>query len=372
MDEARAYSAPEQPGVSRFLGPDGKVLRRLPGFAEDRATLVEFYRAMVLTRTFDAKAIALQRTGRLGTYASALGQEAVGVGIAIAMIPDDVFAGTYREQAVQIVRGVTLEELFLFWGGDERGSAWANAPHDFPVCIPIGTHAPHSVGAALALKSKGIRAASVCVFGDGATSKGDIYEAMNIAGVWRLPVLFVINNNGWAISVPREAQSAAERLCDKAIGCGFAGEQVDGNDVIAVHAAARAALEKMRDGGGPHLIEMLTYRLTDHTTADDATRYRADELVSQHWQRDPVKRLRTHLTKSHAWTREDEEELIAACRAEVNAAAEAYLATPHEPPEAIFDHLYAELPKALHKQRAAVMRKGALGKGTGHKDSSHG
>jgi 2-oxoisovalerate dehydrogenase E1 component alpha subunit len=371
MDEARnelrAYSAPERAGVSRFLGPDGKVLRPLPTFAENRAAVVRLYRAMVLTRTFDAKAIALQRTGRLGTYASALGQEAIGVGVASAMIADDVFAGTYREQAAQIVRGAQLQELFLFWGGDERGSNWSGgAAHDFPVCIPIGTQAPHSVGAALALRTKGIRAASVCVFGDGASSKGDIYEAMNMAGVWKLPVLFVLNNNGWAISVPREAQSAAERLCDKAIGCGFEGEQVDGNDVIAVHAAARTALERMRGGGGPHLIEALSYRLTDHTTADDATRYRSDEDVSRQWQSDPIKRLRTFLTKHHAWTRADEEELIASCRAEVNAAAEAYLSTPHEPPEAIFDHLYAELPKALESQRAAVMRKGAEKKGNGH------
>jgi 2-oxoisovalerate dehydrogenase E1 component alpha subunit len=365
MDEARselrAYSAPERARVSRFLGPDGKVLRPLPTFADNRAAVIQLYRAMVLTRTFDAKAIALQRTGRLGTYASALGQEAIGVGIACAMIPDDVFAGTYREQAAQIVRGASLKELFLFWGGDERGSNWSGggATHDFPVCIPIGTHAPHSVGAALALRTRGVRAASVCVFGDGATSKGDIYEAMNMAGVWKLPVLFVINNNGWAISVPREAQSAAERLCDKAIGCGFDGEQVDGNDVIAMHAAARTALERMREGGGPHLIEALSYRLTDHTTADDATRYRSDDEVSRHWQTDPIKRLRTFLTKHHDWTRTEEEELIAGCRAEVNTAAEAYLETPREPPEAIFDHLYAKLPKALEAQRAAMMRKGA-------------
>ncbi len=357
MDEARAYSAPEHLGVVRYLSPDGRVLKPLPPFAENRTALVKLYRAMVLTRTFDAKAIALQRTGRLGTYPSALGEEAVGTGIASAMRESDIFAGTYREHAALLVRGVTPYELFLFWGGDERGSNWAGPRQDFPISVPIGTHAPHSVGAALALKHRGIPAASVCVIGDGATSKGDVYETMNMAGVWRLPVLFVVCNNQWAISVPRSAQSAAHRLADKATGCGFEGEQVDGNDVIAVHMAASSALDTMRRGGGPHMIEALTYRLTDHTTADDATRYRDDEEVSRHWQQDPVKRLRTFLTKQHGWTRGEEEELIAACRAEVNEAAEKYLATPHEPPEAIFDHLYAELPRALQPQRAAVMRK---------------
>ena len=357
MDEARAYSAPEHFGALRYLSPDGRVLKPLPPFAENRATLVKLYRAMVLTRTFDAKAIALQRTGRLGTYPSALGEEAVGTGIASAMRENDIFAGTYREHAALLVRGVTAYELFLFWGGDERGSNWAGPRHDFPISVPIGTHAPHSVGAALALKLRGMPAASVCVIGDGATSKGDVYEAMNIAGVWQLPVLFVVCNNEWAISVPRAAQSAAQRLADKATGCGFEGEQVDGNDIVAVHMAASSALDKMRRGGGPHLIEALTYRLTDHTTADDATRYRDDEEVSRHWQQDPVKRMRTFLTKQHEWTRSEEEELIATCRAEVNEAAEKYLATPHEPPEAIFDHLYAELPRALEPQRAAVMRR---------------
>lgn len=340
---------------NRFLDPGGSATQPLPPFAEDREALVALYRAMVLTRTFDAKAIALQRTGRLGTFASSLGQEAVMVGVGAAMTAEDVLVPSFREHGTQMMRGVTMTELLLYWGGDERGSDFAGPRQDFPTCVPVGTHVPHAAGVALALKLRGEARAVVCVFGDGATSKGDVYEAMNLAGVWALPAVFVINNNQWAISVPRSAQSAAETLAQKAIACGFAGEQVDGNDVVAVRFAMENALEKARAGGGPHLIEAVTYRLSDHTTADDASRYRDDEAVAKHWKEDPVARLRQHLTEAHGWSKADEEALIEACTAEVEAAAEAYLATPPQPPEAMFDTLHAELPAALAGQRAAAM-----------------
>lgn len=315
------------------------------------------YQDMVLTRTFDAKAIALQRTGRLGTYASCLGQEAVGVGIGRAMQPDDVLVPSFREHGAQLVRGVTLEELFAFWGGDERGSNYSVAQHDFPVSITVGGHAPHAAGVALAFKLRGEARASVCVYGDGATSKGDVYEAMNLAGVWRLPVVFVVNNNQWAISTPRKEQTAAIALADKAVGAGFSGEQVDGNDVIAVHTVICSALDRARSGQGPHLVECLTYRLGDHTTADDARRYRDDAEVTRWWQQDPLTRMRAHLTSEGEWSRDQEEALLKACAAKVDAAAEAYLAAPPAAPESIFDHLFARLPDALLDQRTAVMER---------------
>lgn len=343
---------------AQFLSSDGKVVRPLPDFAKQRTKLIELYRGMVFTRMFDTKAIALQRTGRLGTYPSSLGQEAVSVGVGDAMQNDDILAPTYREQGAQLARGVTPLELFLYWGGDERGSDYAGPRRDFPVCITIGAHAPHAVGAAVALKLRGERAASVCVFGDGASSKGDVYEAMNLAGVWRLPVLFVVNNNQWAISVPRKVQTAAGTLAEKALGCGFGSEQVDGNDVVAVRHVVSSALDKIRAGGGPHLIEAITYRLTDHTTADDAVRYRDDAEVSAHWKLEPVSRLKSYLTEYEAWTRDDEDTLIEACRAEIDGAAERYLATDPPSPEGIFDYLYAELPADLAPQRDTAVRKG--------------
>ncbi len=345
---------------SRFLDPDGRAVQDLPAFAQQPEELIALYRAMVLTRTFDARAISLQRTGRLGTYGSSLGQEAVAVGIGAAMRPDDVLVPSFREPGAQILRGVTLTELLLYWGGDERGSDFAGPRQDFPVCVPVGTHAPHAVGAALALQLRGEARAAVCVFGDGATSRGDVYESMNYAGVRKLPVVFVINNNQWAISVPRAKQSAAETLAQKAVAAGFPGEQVDGNDVIAVRDAVERALARARAGDGPTLVEAITYRLSDHTTADDASRYRDDAEVSAHWKEEPIARLRDYLVKAGHWGKGDEEALLEECGDTVEAATNEYLATPPLPPESMFDHLYAELPRPLQAQRAALAREGAL------------
>ena len=340
---------------SRFLDPKGNAVRPLPDFAGDRAELVALYRAMVLARAFDAKAVALQRTGRLGTFPSALGQEAVGVGIAAAMRKDDVFLPSFREHGAQLWRGVSLVELFLFWGGDERGSDFAKARQDFPVCVPVATHAPHAVGVALAFKLRHEQRVAVCAFGDGATSKGDVAEALNMAGVWSLPLVFVVNNNRWAISLPVAQQTAAETLAQKAIAAGIEGEQVDGNDVIAVREAVARAVVKARSGGGPHLIEALTYRLSDHTTADDARRYRSDTDVSPHWGEDPITRLRNHLVGRGIWAKADEEGLLAEVSGAVDKAVEAYLATPPQGPETIFDFTYKTLPKDLIEQRQAPL-----------------
>jgi pyruvate dehydrogenase E1 component alpha subunit len=341
---------------TRFLDPEGKPTQALPAFAEDPEALIALYRAMVLTRTFDAKAVALQRTGRLGTYASSLGQEAVAVGVGAAMHPEDVLLPSFREQGAQLVRGVDMVELLLFWGGDERGSDFAGPRDDFPVCIPVGTHAPHAAGVALALQLRGELRVAVCVIGDGATSRGDVYEAMNLAGLKRLPVIFVVNNNQWAISVRRRDQTGAETLAQKAVAAGFPGEQVDGNDVIAVRDAVEKAIARARAGEGPTLIEAITYRLGDHTTADDASRYRDDAEVSARWKEEPVARLRHYLTDAGHWTKTDEETLIVDSNAEVEQAAAEYLATPPPPPESMFDHLYADLPAALAGQRAEVAR----------------
>ncbi len=340
--------------LTRFVDPSGVVIGPLPDFARDPAALVALYRAMVMTRTFDSKAIALQRTGRLGTYASSLGQEAVAVGLAAAMQPSDVLLPSFREHGAQLWRGVTLTELFLYWGGDERGNDFAGPRTDFPNCVPVGSHAPHAVGVALAFRLRGEKRAALCAFGDGATSKGDVAEALNMAGVWKAPVVFVINNNGWAISVPLARQTAAATLAQKAVAAGIPGEQVDGNDVIAVRSAVERALARARSGHGPTLIEAVTYRLADHTTADDASRYRDDAEVGRHWAAEPVARLRNYLMKSHLWDKDREEKLLQECGEAVEAAANDYLAMPPEPPAAIFDHTFAALPADLVQQRATA------------------
>ena len=342
-------------GYSRCLAPDGRVASALPEFARDPETLIGLYRAMVRTRIFDAKAVALQRTGRLGTFTSSLGQEAVPVGIASAMRREDVLLPSFREHGAQLWRGVTPVELLLYWGGDERGSDFAGPRQDFPICVPVGSHVPHAAGVALAFKLRREPRVAVAVFGDGATSKGDVTEALNIAGVWRLPVVFVVANNQWAISVPRRLQTSAETLAQKAVAAGMPGEQVDGNDVIAVRQAAAMALERARSGGGPCLIEAVTYRLADHTTADDASRYRDDAEVSRHWPEEPLIRLRAYLAEIGRWAKHDEERLLAETAAEIDAAASAYLAAKPQRPESIFDYTFARLPADLAAQRAAAL-----------------
>ena len=329
---------------SVYLDATGKVLRELPAFAQGSEALVELYSMMVKTRAFDAKAIALQRTGRLGTYASSLGQEAVSVGVAGAMAPSDVFLPSFREHGGQLWRGVTMEELFLYWGGDERGNDFSGPRQDFPVCIPVASQFPHAAGVALALSHKGKPGVAVAIGGDGATSKGDFYEALNVVGAWALPAVFVINNNQWAISLPRAEQTRARTLAQKAVAAGLPGEVVDGNDVIAVREATAGALDRARKGHGGTLIECLSYRLSDHTTADDASRYREDAEVSRHWKTEPLVRLRAHLVAEHGWSKQDEENLLRDSRAEVEAAAGRYLATHPEPARAMFDHLYATAP----------------------------
>lgn len=339
----------------RFSESGNAQVNTLASFAADPAELVRLYRALVLTRAFDAKAVTLQRTGRLGTYPSSLGQEAVMVGLASAMRPEDVLVPSFREQGAQLWRGTTPLELLLYWGGDERGSAFHGPTQDFPVSVPVGSHAPHAAGVALAFKLRREPRVAVCVIGDGATSKGDVAEALNIAGVWKLPVVFVVNNNRWAISVPVTRQTAAATLAQKAVAAGIAGEQVDGNDVVAVRDVVGQALAKARAGGGPGWIEALTYRLGDHTTADDASHYRDDAEVSPHWAAEPVARLRNHLVKIGAWRREDEERLLADVGVTIDDAVAQYLATPVQDPATMFDFTYARLPQDLAVQRAAAV-----------------
>lgn len=336
---------------TRCIAPGGEIVADLPPFAADRALMLELYRPLVLTRTFDLKAVALQRTGRLGTYAANVGQEAVGVGIGHAMRPEDVLVPTFREHGAQLLRGVTLDELLAFWSGSERGNDFAIPRADFPMSVTIGLQVVHAAGVALAFKLRAEPRVAVAVLGDGATSKGDVYEAMNAAGIWSLPMVFVVNNNEWAISLPRSQQTAAETLAQKAIAAGFEGLQVDGNDVIAVRMAVAAALDKARAGRGPTLIEALTYRLGDHTTADDASRYRDDAEVGRRWKEEPIARIRTFLTAAHGWSAAEEEQLISSCAAEVEAAVARHLAAAPEAASAMFDYLYECLPSALRAQR---------------------
>ncbi len=351
---------------TQIIDHHGAPLGPLPEFAKDPAELIKLYRAMVLTRLFDNKAIALQRTGKMGTYASSNGQEGVAVGMGSAMQPCDVFAPVYREYGTQFMRGVAMHEILLYWGGDERGMNYAQQRQDFPISVPIASQIPHAVGAAFAMKLRKEPRVSVGVLGDGASSKGDFYESLNIAGAWQLPVVIVIVNNQWAISLPRHEQSFAATLAQKGIAAGVPCEQVDGNDVIAMRYIMERALERARNGGGPTLIEALTYRMSDHTTADDASRYRPPAELEGQRQFDPIMRLKNYLTRNADWDDAKEQALQAECSAEIESEVKLYLDTPPMPPESMFDHLYETLPAIYKEQRDEVMQLGATGGGEDH------
>jgi pyruvate dehydrogenase E1 component alpha subunit len=348
----------------QILDPDGAVVAPLPQFALDADEVLRMYRAMTLVRVFDAKSVNLQRTGQLGTYPSSLGHEAAHVGIGAAMRPEDVLAPVYREFGTQLWRGVTMIEILTYWGGDETGSDFAVPRQDFAWCVPIATQTLHAAGAAMAFKILQQPRCALAYIGDGGTSEGAFYEAINVAGARTLPVVFVIVNNGWAISVPVAAQTAAQTLAQKAVAAGIPGVQVDGNDVFAVREVVAEALEAARRGGGPALIEALTYRLSDHTTADDAGRYRADEEVKHAWALEPLLRIRAFLLNRGIWDSAKEQALLADCTRQVDAAVGEYLAKAKPSTDAMFDHLFAVLPAHLHEQRRVARKYGA--KHSGH------
>ena len=341
----------------QYLGPDGRLVRDdLPEFARDRQNLVELFKQMLLVRSFDTKAVALQRTGKLGTYASCLGHEATHVGIGSAMQYDDVFAPSYREYGAQFMRGVKPREVLMYWGGDERGNDFSGPPHDYSWCVPIGTQNLHAAGAALAFKLRGEPRVAVACVGDGGSSKTDTYAAINAAGAYTLPFIQCIINNQWAISVPRNAQTGAKTLAQKGLAGGLDCVQVDGNDIIAVRAAMDHAILRAHNGHGGSVIEFVTYRLSDHTTADDARRYRGEEEVKAAWEREPFTRLRTFLIGEKIWSETEEAKWKEECNRIADEEVNAYLETKVQPVEAMFDYLYAELPADVAAQRADALK----------------
>lgn len=346
----------------QHLDAQGHTIGSLPAFARDDQELLKMFAAMLRARVFDTKAINLQRTGKLGTYAPCLGQEATHVGVGAAMRPEDCAAIVYREIGTLFWRGVRMLEVLLYWGGDERGNDFQSSRQDFPWCVPIATQTLYAAGAAMAFKVRNEPRCAVAFIGDGGTSEGSFYEAINLAGAKQLPVVFVVVNNKWAISVPIEEQTAAQTLAQKAIAAGIPGMQVDGNDVIAVRECVAQALEKARGGGGPAVIEALSYRLSDHTTADDATRYRPDAEVADAWKIEPLIRLRKLLTERGVLDEAREQAMKAEFGREVEAAAQEYLATPKQTIDSMFDYLYANPPRYIEKQKATARRYAGTGR----------
>ncbi|WP_133140840.1 pyruvate dehydrogenase (acetyl-transferring) E1 component subunit alpha [Legionella genomosp. 1] len=340
---------------NQCINENGEACAVLPDFAKEDQVLQDLYRIMVRTRIFDRKAIALQRTGKMGTYAPINGQEAISTAIGHAMRPEDVLVPYYRDYAAQFQRGVKMSEILAYWGGDERGSHFANNKEDLPICVPIASQCLHAAGVAFAFKYRHQSRVAVTCIGEGGTSEGDFYEAMNVAGTWNLPVVFIVNNNQWAISVPLSKQTATETVAQKAIAAGFTGVQVDGNDVVACRKVIGEAIEKARRGEGPTLIEALTYRLCDHTTADDATRYQPQNEVDAAKPKEPISRFRHFLEANNLWDAAREEQLTIEASTEVQAAVDEYLGQKRQSITSIFDYHYETLPDYLIEQRAIAM-----------------
>lgn len=323
-----------------LINPDGTVRDRLPLTLEEMRGL---YADMVEARTYDHKCMAMQRQGRLATYAPFEGQEAAQIGAASALRSDDWVAGTYRDAALMWRAGYGWHLLIAGRTGDERGGAPPEEVNVLPPSITVGGHMIHAVGLAWAESLKGTDRIALASFGDGATSEGDFHEAMNFAAVFNTPTVFLCQNNGFAISYPRSEQTLSESIAIKAEGYGLPGVQVDGNDVAAVATVVREAADVARQGGGPSLIEAVTYRMGPHTTADDPGRYRDEDEAVEWRERDPLQRVRLLLERAGGWTPEWQEELdVTASQRIEDAVAEAE-ALPQPTVAEMFGRMY-EVP----------------------------
>ena len=345
-----------EPTVEMYqvLDKDGNVNeKRMPKLTD--AEIKRMYELMILSRVFDDIALRLQREGRLLTYASHRGQEAAQIGVALAMDKEDWLFPAFRENAAFIARGYPMEMLFQYWGGDERGMKIPEGMNFFTVAIPVSTQIPHAVGFAWAAKMKKEKYSTVVFFGDGATSKGDFHEGLNFAGVFKLPIVFICQNNQWAISVPRSRQSASKTLAQKAVSYGFPGLQIDGNDVFAIYKEVKEALERCKKGV-PTLIECFTYRIESHTTADDATKYRDPKEVEYWKQRDPIDRLRKYMQKKRLWNEDYEKKVLEDAKGKVEVAVKKAESVTAQSPEEIFKYTYSDIPWNLKEQMNESMK----------------
>jgi pyruvate dehydrogenase E1 component alpha subunit len=314
--------------------------------------LRRLYRTFLLARRFDERMLTLQRQGRIGTYLPARGHEAAALGSVYPLRPTDWLVLVWREWAAYLWRGWPLEHLVLLYAGYTDGMRVPDGIRDLPVCVPMGTHVPHAVGLACAARFRRDESVVLCYFGDGASSEGICQEAMNFAGVFQAPVVFLCVNNQWAISVPRARQTRAKTLAHRAVAYGFPGIQVDGNDLLAVVAATEEAVARAREGGGPTLIEAVTYRLLAHSTADDPSKYRDAAEVAAWEAREPLRRLRRYLGAKGLVDDAMHERFEAEADAEVRAAVErAEARMQAASPLDMFDHVYGDVPAEVRAQR---------------------
>jgi len=336
----------------QILDVEGNLVDEMPNLSPER--LLFLYRSMQLGRAFSNKIIALQRQGRATTFGSLMGQEATAVGLAAPMQPQDWLATSYREIASLFVRGVPVPTVTYSFRGFTPPN-WPAGSRCLPIQIVLGTQMLHAVGLAMAAKIAGDPVVAVGVCGDGATSEGDFNEALNFAGVYQAPVVLVVQNNGWAISVPRHKQSAAVTFASRGAGFGVPSRLVDGNDILAVYAVMQEAIENARSGHGPMLVETLTYRIGAHTTADDPTRYRDPAEVEAWRAKDPITRFQRFLRKRDLLDEELDRRIVGEVEEEVNEAVRIAESMPAPAPDGFFDWMFASLPPRLQEQRRDLL-----------------
>jgi pyruvate dehydrogenase E1 component alpha subunit len=310
----------------------------------------DMYTLMVLLRTFDDKSFSLQRQGRIGTYIQYKGQEASQLGSAYALEDKDWMFPMYRSGAALIVRKHPMHMILQYNGGDIRGLKSDDNINNFPISIPVGTQTPHAVGCAWASKLKGEKVVSLVYTGEGGTSRGDFHDGLNFAGLHKVPCIIVVENNQYAISVPRKNQTASETFAQKAIAYGIKGIQVDGNDVFAVYKATKEAVDNARAGNGPTLIENLTYRRADHSTSDDAKKYRSDKEVQEWAKKDPITRLEKYMKENKLLDDKSRKEIITMAKEKVEKEVKIYENLPAPTPKDIFDNTYKEYTPDLQEE----------------------
>jgi pyruvate dehydrogenase E1 component alpha subunit len=341
-----------------ILDENGQVDKRLePKIPEE--VLLKLHKAMVLSRRFDERMLSLQRQGRIGTFGPISGQEAAQLGAVALLQPSDWFVPSFRETSAELWRGRTMEGVLLTYAGyNEGGKGQKEGYRNLPLSIPVATQILHAVGLGWAIRYRREASVVMTLFGDGATSEGDFHEGMNFAGAYHLPVIFVCQNNQWAISMPRSKQTGSKTLAQKALAYGFPGIQVDGNDILAVYAASKEAVDRARSGGGPSVIECVTYRIMMHTTADDPSRYRKEEEVTLWKKRDPILRFQNYLNGKGLLSERKVEELENEVKGEIQEAvkkAEEQMKSFTDP-LAMFEHVYAELPSHLKEEREELAK----------------
>lgn len=322
------------------------------------SVLKKMYFLMILTRAFDDKALLLQRQGRIGTYAPVKGEEACQVASAILMQENDFAFPAFREHGVYLTRGMPPEMLFQYWGGDERGMKIPHNVNVFSVSIPVGTHMLHATGMAMGFTLLKKKQVILTYFSEGATSEGDFHEAMNFAGEFKAPVVFICQNNQYAISTPVNEQTASHTMAQKAIAYGFEGVRVDGNDVFAVYKATQEAIKRAREGKGPTFIECYTYRLGDHTTSDDSKKYRKVEEVHLWEKKEPLRRFERYLLNKKIISKSEVTTLGGKAKNLIEHAVKKYEAIKPEAIDEIFNYMYAEIPDELQEQREQITKEG--------------